>query len=61
MFYLRKDEASNDDQLALQCLDLILNDVFKALATAWAEYLRVCEAHVGILVRYENSMSLCCR
>lgn len=49
-FYLPREEISNDDRLALECMDFILRDIFKALAFAWEKYLSICETHVSILV-----------
>lgn len=55
-FYLPREEADNDERLALECMDLIIRDIFKALAYAWEKYLTICETHVGILEDkiYEN-------
>lgn len=55
-FYLPREEISNDDRLALECMDFILRDIFKALAFAWEKYLNICETHVSILEDkiYEN-------
>ena len=48
-FYLPHESAMDDDQLAVECMDLVLSDVFKALASAWDYYLYLCGIHVGIL------------
>ncbi|KAF1983503.1 hypothetical protein K402DRAFT_396522 [Aulographum hederae CBS 113979] len=42
-------EASNDDRLALECMDLILRDIFKGLANAWDMWLKKGQVHVSIL------------
>lgn len=46
---LPQEDAVNDENLALQCMDLVLCDVFKALASAWEQYLSSCGTHVSIL------------
>ncbi|KAI9697527.1 MAG: hypothetical protein M1820_007793 [Bogoriella megaspora] len=48
-FYLPREAALDDDRLALECMDLVLSDVFKSLAAAWERYLYICSTHVGIL------------
>ncbi|KAK8205995.1 hypothetical protein IWZ01DRAFT_62690 [Phyllosticta capitalensis] len=48
-FYLKKEQRVTDQQLAVECMDLVLKDVFKALAMSWENYLRACETHVSIL------------
>ncbi|KAF2012165.1 hypothetical protein BU24DRAFT_426001 [Aaosphaeria arxii CBS 175.79] len=55
-FYLPPEETSDDDRLAIECMDFILRDIFKALAMNWDKYLNLCEAHVSILEDkiYEN-------
>ncbi|KAF2195270.1 hypothetical protein K469DRAFT_649019 [Zopfia rhizophila CBS 207.26] len=55
-FYLPREETSNDDRLATECMDFILRDIFKTLAYAWERYLGICETHVSILEDkiYEN-------
>ncbi|KAF2711416.1 hypothetical protein K504DRAFT_465173 [Pleomassaria siparia CBS 279.74] len=55
-FYLSKEDLVNDERLALQCMDLVLKDILKALSFAWEKYLGICEIHVGILEDkiYEN-------
>jgi hypothetical protein len=49
-FYLPREEVSNDERLTTECMDFILQDIFKALAFAWEKYINICETHVGILV-----------
>ncbi|KAF2807640.1 uncharacterized protein BDZ99DRAFT_61992 [Mytilinidion resinicola] len=55
-FYLPREEISNDERLALECMDFILRDIFKALAFSWEKYLNICETHTSILEDkiYEN-------
>jgi hypothetical protein len=48
-FYLSREEASTDERLALECMELILKDIFKGLAFAWERYLNCCSTHVSIL------------
>lgn len=48
-FYLPREDAMDDTRLAIECMDLILSDVFKSLAAAWDRYLYICGTHVGIL------------
>ncbi|KAF2200564.1 hypothetical protein GQ43DRAFT_472593 [Delitschia confertaspora ATCC 74209] len=48
-FYLPREETSNDERLATECMDFILRDIFKALAFAWEKYISICETHVSIL------------
>ncbi|KAF2240883.1 hypothetical protein BU26DRAFT_470142 [Trematosphaeria pertusa] len=48
-FYLPKEEVKNDERLATECMDLVLRDIFKALAFNWEKYINICETHVGIL------------
>lgn len=45
-FYLPTD---NDQTLTAECMDFILQDVFKALAYNWQRFMSACETHVGIL------------
>lgn len=55
-FYLSRDEASTDERLAIECMELILKDIFKGLALAWEKYLNCAANHVSILEDkiYEN-------
>ena len=48
-FYLPREDAMDDTRLAVECMDLVLSDVFKSLAAAWDRYLYICGTHVGIL------------
>ncbi|KAG9389349.1 CorA Mg2+ and Co2+ transporter [Pyrenophora tritici-repentis] len=53
-FYLPHEES--DETLTAECMDFILQDIFKALAYNWHKFLGLCETHVGILEDkiYEN-------
>ncbi|CAN9463869.1 unnamed protein product [Alternaria alternata] len=53
-FYLPMEE--NDETLTAECMDFILQDIFKALSYNWQKFLAICETHVGILEDkiYEN-------
>ncbi|KAH9869191.1 hypothetical protein IAQ61_006396 [Plenodomus lingam] len=55
-FYLPREEIDNDDSVAIQCMDFVLKDVFKAIAYNWDKFVAVCETHVSILEDkiYEN-------
>ncbi|MCJ1387970.1 hypothetical protein MMC18_000813 [Xylographa bjoerkii] len=57
-FYLafESQESMDDDQMALQCTKLIMQDIWKAIAEVWEEFLEVAGGHVGILEDriYEN-------
>jgi hypothetical protein len=50
-FYLPRHAAApkNDDSLAIECMDLILGDVFRALSASWSRFFTACETHVSIL------------
>ncbi|KAI9654647.1 MAG: hypothetical protein M1821_005854 [Bathelium mastoideum] len=48
-FYLPREDAMTNDRMAVECMDLVLSDVFKSLAAAWDRYLYICGTHVGIL------------
>ena len=50
-FYLPRHSAAakNDDSLAIECMDLILGDVFRALSASWSRFFTACETHVSIL------------
>ena len=50
-FYLayESEAASDDNQLALQCMKLILKDVWRANAENWTKFLDIAGTHVGIL------------
>jgi hypothetical protein len=55
MFYLQRDDLT-EDRLALECIDLVLKDIFKGLQMSWQKLLSKCEEHVDILEDkiYEN-------
>ena len=52
-FYLAyesdSDGASDDAQLALECMKIVLQDVWKSIAEQWEGFLDVCDTHVSIL------------
>ncbi|ORY01338.1 hypothetical protein BCR34DRAFT_546370 [Clohesyomyces aquaticus] len=48
-FYLPKEETSDDEKMAAECMDFILRDIFKAMAFTWEKYINICETHVSIL------------
>ncbi|USP80094.1 hypothetical protein yc1106_07368 [Curvularia clavata] len=52
-FYL---PADNEETLTAECMDFVLQDIFKALAYNWQKFMGLCETHVGILEDkiYEN-------
>ena len=55
-FYLSKEDTEDDTTLAVECMDFVLRDIFKALSYSWEKYLGMSETHVGILEDkvYEN-------
>lgn len=56
-FYLAYEshDVSNDDQMAIQCMKIILQDIFKGLVSKWDTFLDVAVNHVSIL---EDKVSL---
>ncbi|KAF2273939.1 uncharacterized protein EI97DRAFT_452001 [Westerdykella ornata] len=48
-FYLPREDTSDDERLAIECMDFILRDIFKALAFNWEKYISICETHISIL------------
>ena len=50
-FYLALEshDISNDDRLALECMKIILQDVWKSVAVAWERFLEVSNDHMSIL------------
>ena len=50
-FYLAYEshDISNDDRLTLECMKIILQDVWKSIAENWENFLDVCTTHVSIL------------
>lgn len=55
-FYLPREDTSNDSRMAIECMDFILRDIFKALSFTWEKYIQICETHISILEDkiYEN-------
>lgn len=55
MFYLNREDQS-EDRLSLECMDLVLKDIFKGLQISWEKLLSKSEEHVDILEDkiYEN-------
>ena len=55
-FYLKREEVTNDARLAALCMNMILGDVFHALAINWQDFLGVGADHVNMLEDkiYEN-------
>lgn len=50
-FYLAYEshDVSNDDLMALECMKIILSDVWKRVVENWEGFLDVCNTHVSIL------------
>ena len=50
-FYLALEsrDVSNDDRMALQCMKLILSDVWKGVTDNWESFIDICNSHVSIL------------
>lgn len=50
-FYLAYEshDVSNDDRMALECMKIILQDVWKSVAENWESFLDVSNTHVSIL------------
>lgn len=44
-----RDLVATDEQLAFQCSRIILEDIFKGVATAWDKFLDLATDHVSIL------------
>ncbi|KAL5430904.1 hypothetical protein PMIN05_009883 [Paraphaeosphaeria minitans] len=55
-FYMPKSDTEDDGLMVPKCIDLILRDIFRALAQNWEKYSNICEVHTGILEDkiYEN-------
>ena len=55
-FYLPQDDVKDDQRLALECMDLILEDILKGLGVTWEKFLGITETHIAILEDkiYEN-------
>lgn len=39
MFYLSRDDLGSDDRLALECMDLVLKDIFRGLQFSWEKLI----------------------
>jgi hypothetical protein len=54
--FLPPEDRTSPERMAIECLDIVLSDVFKALSGAWDKYINLCETHVSILEDkiYEN-------
>ena len=50
-FYLAYEsgDVTNDDLMALECSKLVLQDIWKAVAHQWEDFLDTCNTHVSIL------------
>ena len=50
-FYLAYEnhDVSKDEELAVQCMRLIIQDVWTALSTSWEKFLEVADHHIAIL------------
>lgn len=50
-FYLAYEahDVSNDDLMAIECMRLILQDVWKGVSESWESLLDICNHHVSIL------------
>lgn len=50
-FYLAYEshDVSNDDDLALECMKIIVQDIWKSVAESWEHLLELCTLHVDIL------------
>ena len=50
-FYLAYEshDVSNDDRMALECMKIVLQDVWKSVTGNWESFLDVCNNHVSIL------------
>lgn len=54
--FLPPEDRTSPERMAIECLDIVLKDVFKALSGAWEKYINLCETHLSILEDkiYEN-------
>lgn len=52
-FYLafESHDVSNDQKMMIECMKMIVQDIFRATAEAWETLLDICYTHVNILVR----------
>ncbi|KAG0643438.1 hypothetical protein HOY80DRAFT_1007433 [Tuber brumale] len=48
-FYLANDHPEEDEEMALECMKIITQDIFKALANCWDQLLDASWEHVSIL------------
>ena len=50
-FYLAYEsgDTSNDDLMALECSKIVVQDIWKAVAQQWEDFLDTCNTHVSIL------------
>ena len=50
-FYLAYEshDVSNDDNMALECMKIVLQDVWKSITEEWEDFLDVSNTHVSIL------------
>lgn len=48
-FYLKKQQASDDARLAEECSNIILGDIFHALAGVWEDLLGYASEHIALL------------
>ena len=50
-FYLAYEshDVSNDDSMALECMKIVLQDVWKSISEEWEKFLDVADTHVSIL------------
>jgi hypothetical protein len=52
---LTKDDIATEDLLGMQCMELAINHIFKALLGSWDKFLSKCDEHVSILVSHSIS------
>jgi Mg2+ and Co2+ transporter CorA len=48
-FFLTREQRESNEGLTRQCMDVILHDIFRALAFNWEKYIHICETHISIL------------
>ncbi|KAI9707077.1 MAG: hypothetical protein M1836_000037 [Candelina mexicana] len=50
-FYLALEskDVSNDENMALECMKMILQDLFKSISGTWEKFIDVCYNHVSVL------------
>ena len=49
LVYEGSHDVSNDDQMALQCMKMVLADIWKSTAESWEGFLDIANTHVSIL------------